>query len=270
MSLFGLNLADEKLLRVAPITEKTETERKMRMAIQRAKRKPSSAAALSQQQAFDRAMARLVHDIPVSAEISEWFRNEKLIPQKRRGWRKTWRNPVVLSIALALAVIAGVAIFILVERMNDFPGSSNARKLLTVAGAMRGVTVDPVQAEAGSLSDFFFMKYRLEHSDVPPEFAEMRTAGVRVFDNDTGSRVAQITLAEQRLQFFLFPAERSPKDARPLEFSGWRYVEQDGWTGAVRVSDGVCFMAAMRGTKKDLAPYLAKLPSSVTSSPAPR
>ena len=98
------------------------------MAIQRAKRKAPSAAAFSQQQAFDRAVAKLVHDIPVSAEISEWFRNEKLIPQKKRGWRKTWRNPVVLSIAFALAVIAGVAVFVLVERMSDFPGSKDARK----------------------------------------------------------------------------------------------------------------------------------------------
>lgn len=230
----------------------------MRMAVQRAKRKGPTAAAFSQQQAFDRAVAKLVHGIPVSAEISEWFRNEKLIPQKRRGWRKTWRNPVVLSIAFALVVIAGVAIFVVVERMNDFPGSSGARKLLTVASSMRGVKLDPVEAEAGSLSDFFFMKYRLEHFDVPPEFANMRTSAVRVFDDDSGSRVAQITVADKRVQFFLFPAERNPKDARPREFSGWRYVEQDGWTGAVRVSDGVCFMAAVRGTKKELAPYLTK------------
>ncbi|MEP6822849.1 MAG: hypothetical protein ABI946_10915, partial [Chthoniobacterales bacterium] len=181
MSLFGTTSSDDKLVRVAPITEKTETDRKMRMAIQRAKRKGPSATALSQQQAFDRAVAKLVRDIPVSAEISEWFRNEKLIPQKRRGWRKMWRNPVVLSIAFALAVIAGVAVFVVVERMNDFPGSSSARKLLTVASSMRGLKLDPVEAEAGSLSDFFFMKYRLEHLDVPPEFADMRTSAVRVF-----------------------------------------------------------------------------------------
>ncbi|MEP6822693.1 MAG: hypothetical protein ABI946_10125, partial [Chthoniobacterales bacterium] len=132
------------------------------------------------------------------------------------------------------------------------------------------VQLDPVEAQAGSLSDFFFMKYRLEHYDVPPEFADMRTSAVRVFDDDSGFRVAQIAVADKRLQFFLFPAERSPKNARPLEFSGWRYVEQDGWTGAVRVSDGVCFMAAARGTKKDLAPYLAKHPASAAPAGSPR
>ncbi len=270
MSLFGIISSDEKLLRVAPITEKRETERNMRMAIQRVKRKGPSAAAFAQQQAFDRAVAKLVHDIPVSAEISEWFRNEKLIPQRKRGWRKTWRNPVVLSIVLALLVIAGVAIFVVVERMSDFPGSKSARKLLTVASSMRGVQLDPVEAEAGSLSDFFFMKYRLEHFDVPPEFAEMRTSAVRVFDDDAGARVAQITVANKRLQFFLFPAERSPKTAQPVEFSGWRFVEQDGWAGAVRVSEGVCFMATLRGTKNDLTPYLVKSPASAAPTASPR
>ncbi len=149
----------------------------MRAAVLRAKGKGPNAAAFAHQQSFDRALAGLVRDIPVSAEISEWFRNEKLIPMQRRGWRKTVRNPVVLSIALALVVIAGVLVFIVMERMNEFPGSGTARKMLTIAGSMRGVQLDTVEAEAGSLSDFFFMKYRLEHYDVPPEFGDLRTDG---------------------------------------------------------------------------------------------
>ena len=32
-------------------------------------------------------------------------------------------------------------------------------------------------------------------------------------------------------------------------------VEQEGWTGAVQSRAGVCFMAALRGEQKDLAPY---------------
>ncbi len=84
--------------------------------------------------------------------------------------------------------------------------------------------------------------------------------GVRVFDDDEGHRVAQISVPDRRLQFFLFPAERDPKTGQPREFSGWHYVEQEGWTGAVRVRDGVCFMAVLRGTRKDLAPYLKQNP----------
>jgi hypothetical protein len=258
MSIFRMSRREKTLAHIAPITDKPGTDRRMRVAVLRARRSAPTAKEFSHQQAFDQAIAALVQDVPVSAEIAEWFRNEKLIPQKKRSWKKMLRNPVVLSIATAVAVIAGVVVFIVMERMQEFPGSGTARKLLTIASATRGTQLDPVQTDAGALNDFFFMKYRLEHYDVPPEFAEFRTAGARVFDDDEGHRVAQISVPEKRMQFFLFPAERNPKDAKLREFSGWKYVEQEGWTGAVQERAGVCFMAALRGERKELAPYLAK------------
>jgi len=257
MSIFRMSRREKVLACCAPITEKPGIDRRMRVAVLRARRSGATAKEFSQQQAFDKAMAALVQDTPVSAEIAEWFRNEKLIPQKKRTWKKIARNPAVLSIALALAVIAGVIVYIVMERMNEFPGSGTARKMLAIAAA-RGVQLDPVEAETGSLGDFFFMKYRLEHYDVAPEFGGLRASACRVFDDDEGHRVAQITVPEQRLQFFLFPAERSQKDAKPREFAGWRYVEHEGWTGVVQAKAGVCFMAALRGGEKDLAPYLEK------------
>jgi hypothetical protein len=102
------------------------------------------------------------------------------------------------------------------------------------------------------------MKHQLEHYDVPPEFADYRTLGVRVFDDEDGHRVAQIWVVEKKMQFFLYPAEKDPKTGAIQEFFGWRYVQQEGWTGAVREHNGVCFMAALRGGQKALAPYLAK------------
>ena len=170
MSMFRTSGSEKVLTCIAPITDKAGTDRRMRAAVLRAKRKGPAAVAFAHQQAFDRAMAALVRDIPVSAEISEWFRNEKLIPQKKRGWKKTITNPVVLSIALALAVIAGVVVFIVLERMNEFPGSGTARKMLTIAGSMRGVQMDPVEAEAGSLSDLVLPEI--------PARALQRAAGV--------------------------------------------------------------------------------------------
>jgi hypothetical protein len=258
MSIFRMSKREKALARCAPITDKPGTDRWMRVAVLRARRSAKTAKEFNQQQAFDKAVAALVRETPVSAEIAEWFRNEKLIPRSKRTWKKTARNPAVLSVALAVAVIVGVIVFIVLERMKEFPGSGTARKMLTIASATKAGQLDPVNADAGSLGDFFFMKYRLEHYDVAPEFASLRTSACRVFDDDEGHRVAQISVPEKRMQFFLFPAERDPKDARPLQFTGWRYVEHEGWTGAVQVKDGVCFMAALRGDGKDLAPYLAK------------
>ncbi|MDQ6622299.1 MAG: hypothetical protein M3Y86_02270 [Verrucomicrobiota bacterium] len=258
MSIFRLSRREEMLARFAPITEKPSIDRGMRVAVMRARRSSRMKTEFSQQQAFDKAIAELVQNTPVSTEIAEWFRNEKLIPQTKRTWRKTVRNPAVLSAALALVVIAGVVTITVMERMRQFPGAETARKLLAVASATRGGQLDPMEVAAGSLGDFFFMKYRLEHYDVAPEFAALRTAGWRVFDDEDARRIAQISVPEKRMQFFIFPAERDPKRNTWRQFDGWRFVNHEGWTGAVEVHDGVCFMAALRGEQGDFAPYLGK------------
>src|SRR3954463_8782345 len=102
------------------------------------------------------------------------------------------------------------------------------------------------------------MKHRLAHYDIPDEFADLKTIGVRVFDDEDARRVAQIWLVEKKMQFFLFPADRDPKTGEVKCFPGWRYVEQECWTGVVQEKGGVLFMAALRGGKKELAPYINK------------
>jgi hypothetical protein len=247
----------EALLGCAPITEKPGIDRAMRVAIQRA-RHGKKAPAFAQQQAFDAAVAKLVHEIPVDAQVAEWFANENLIPVLRRRWKKILLNPVVIAIALALLVIGGVFAYRVREHLRDFPGADKARRLLTVASSTRSVMLDPLKTDAGALSDLFFLKHRLEHYDVPQEFADLKTLGTRVFDDEEVHRVAQIWLVEKRMQLFFFPAEANPKDGKVTDFSDWRFVELEGWTGAVVQRNGICFMAAMRGREKDLRPYLEK------------
>jgi len=188
---------------------------------------------------------------PIPPESAEWFLNKEAIRAPRWTWRKIVLNPAVLAISIALVVIAGVFAFHLLDRLNDFPGSATARKLLTVAGSTRPVMLDPVSAEAGTLGDLFFMKHGLEHYDVPDEFADFQTIGCRVFDDDESQRIAQIWVGEKRMQFFLFPAERDGKTGAVLAFPGWRYVHQEGWVGAVTEHNGVCFMAVLQGREKD-------------------
>jgi hypothetical protein len=227
-------------------------DRAMRSAVTRA----AGSSEFVQQQNFDRAVAELVRRIPIPPETAEWF-SEKDLPVVSKGrWKKMVRNPAVLAISIAVLVIAGVFVVQLLGRLNDFPGSATARKLLTVASSTRPVMLDPVSTEAATLSDLFFMKHGLEHYDVSPEFADFRTIGCRVFEDEESRRIAQIWLAEKRLQLFLFPAERDTKTGAVLGFPGWRYVHQEGWVGAVKEQSGVCFMAAMRGRETDLEPYI--------------
>lgn len=225
----------------------------MRKAVSRA----DGSDEFANQQNFDRAVAELVRLVPIPSESAEWFSNKEAIRRPKWTWKRIVLNPAVLAISIALLVIAGVFAFHLLGELNDFPGSATARKLLTVAGSTRSVMLDPVNAEAGTLSDLFFMKHGLEHYDVPDEFADFRTIGCRVFDDDESRRIAQIWVPEKRMQFFLFPAERDVKTGAVLAFPGWRYIHQEGWVGAVREQNGVCFMAALQGREKDLAPYLS-------------
>lgn len=257
MSIFRIRPDYNSLARCAPITEKVGTDRAMRIAIQQA-RQGKKAALFAQQQAFDGAVARLVRAIPVDAQVTEWFAKENLVPPVRRRWRKILLNPAVLAIALAIAVIGGVFAYRVLEHMHDFPGADKARRLLAVASSTRSVLLDPLQTDAGALSDLYFMKHRLEHYDIPEEFADFRTLGTRVFDDDEVRGVAQIWVVEKRMQFFLFPAEKDPKSVSMIDFSDWRFVEMEGWTGAVQQRNGVCFMVAIRGQEKELAPYLGK------------
>jgi hypothetical protein len=238
----------------APISEERIRDRSMRSAVFRAR----SSDEFANQQNFDRAVATLVRAIPVLPETAEWFFNKDLIAPSKWTWRKTARNPAVLAIGIALAVIAGVFVINFLGRLHDFPGSGTARKLLTIARSTRSILLDPVTVDAGTLSDLFFMKHGLQHYDVPAEFADFRTIGCRVFENDEARRVAQIWVVEKRMQFFLFPAERDANTGAVLRFPGWRYVHQEGWVGAVTEHNGVCFMAALRGREKDLAPYIPK------------
>ncbi|HZA38460.1 MAG TPA: hypothetical protein VE486_04910 [Candidatus Baltobacteraceae bacterium] len=226
----------------------------MRSAILRA----SDWNGFANQQSFDRAVAELVRSIPIPPETAEWFPAKDLISGSKWTWKKMVRNPAVLAVGIAVVVITGVLVFHVLGRLNDFPGSATARKLLTVAGSTRSVLLDPVNADAGTLSDLFFMKHGLEHYDVPVEFSGFRAIGSRVFDDDESRRIAQIWVAEKRMQFFLFPAERDIKTGAVLRFPGWRYVRQEGWVGAVTEHNGVCFMAALRGREKDLVPYIPK------------
>jgi hypothetical protein len=253
MKLLSLMRRQRALLNCAPIRADQSVERSMRAAISRV----DGSADFISQQSFDRAVARVVRLIPIPAESAEWFSEKDLVPASRWTWKKMMRNPAVLAISIAVAVIAGVFVFNFLSHLNDFPASATARRLLGTAASTRPVMLDPVNAEAGTLSDLFFMKYGLEHYDVPAEFADFGTIGCRVFEDDESRRIAQIWVAEKRMQFFLFPAERDSKTGAVMRFADWRYVHQEGWTGAVTERSGVCFMAAIRGRDKDLEPYIA-------------
>jgi len=247
-----LNRRQRQLVQCAPFNEQRIDDRSMRAAVFRVKK----TEAFHHQLAFDQAVANLVQAIPIPHQVTEWLSKGTFVAPKRRTWRQIMFNPVVVAIAIAVGVIAGIFVFKLMERLNEFPGEPTAKRLLSVASSTKTVILDPIKTDAGALSDLFFMKHRLAHYDVPPEFADFKTLGCRVFDDEEAQRIAQIWVVEKKMQFFLFPADRDPKSGAVQHFDGWRYVDQDRWTGVVQEKNGVCFMAAVRGSEKDLAAYV--------------
>jgi hypothetical protein len=154
--------------------------------------------------------------------------------------------------------MTGIGIFFFVEQLHEFPGSATAKKMLVVASSSRRSEFDPVSTDAINLGDYFFMKYQLEHFDVPMRFADFRASGARVFEDEDGHRIAQVLLAESGAQFFLYPGNAEKKRGSPPPGrSVWRYVSSEGWAGAVEDRDGVCFMVAMRGSEEELRSYLS-------------
>ena len=248
-----LSRRDKVLIHCAPIREDHIDDRGLRTAVHHARKTEAFAV----QQTFDKAVSALVQAIPIPKEITDWVPTESFIAPPRRTWKKYAQNPVFLATGIAAVVIAVILIFQLVDRLNRFPGEPTARRLLTTASSTHSMILDPVKTNAGALGDYFFMKHRLAHYDVPLEFADLKTLGVRVFDDEEGQRIAQVWAVEKRMQFFLFPAVRDPKTGATKHFNGWRYVEQDRWTGVVKEEGGVCFMAAIRGGEKELAPYIS-------------
>ncbi|MGI8890777.1 MAG: hypothetical protein ACR2G0_08360 [Chthoniobacterales bacterium] len=251
-----LSRRERALVECAPISDTPPSDRAMRSALENARTIPEAAASLTTQQQFDQALAKVVRDISIPKEAQEWFVNAALIRGAKRSWKRTARHPAILATALAFLVLAGTAFFFFFERIHEFPGSETAEKMLVYAETSRRYQFDSLNTDAINLGDYFFMKSQLEHYDVPIQFADFRARAARVFDDD-GQSVAQVVLAEKGVQFFIYPAAQSPAEAK--QGSGrpvWRYVDGDGWAGAVRNRNGVCFMIAMHGTQQELRGYL--------------
>ena len=247
------------LLDCAPISDAPPNDRAMRSALETARTIPEAAASLTTQQQFDQALAKLARQIDIPKSAEEWFVNVALIKGARRSWKKTARHPAMLATALAVLVMAGVSVYFLVERLQEFPGSATAKKLLVVANNSRRTQFEALNTDAINLGDYFFMKFQLEHCDVPMSLADLRATGTRVFDDEDGHRIAQVKLAEAGLQFFFYREEGAGNRPEPAaKRPAWGYLESEGWAGAVQEREGVCFMVAMKGSREDLEPYLAQ------------
>ena len=114
--------------------------------------------------------------------------------------------------------------------------------MLVVASNARRSQFDRLNTDAINLGDYFFIKFQLEHFDVPMRFADFRASGARVFEDEDGHRVAQVLLAENGVQFFLYPSEKTSR--RPARRRSHRFG--DTWktkAGPVRLKNVTEFVS---------------------------
>ncbi|HYR23548.1 MAG TPA: hypothetical protein VEP30_11575, partial [Chthoniobacterales bacterium] len=118
MSAVQLSRKEKMLVHCAPIREERVDDRALRTALHRARKTEAFAI----QQDFDKAATALVQAIPIPQEITDWIPTDTFIAPTRRLWKKYAQNPALLATGIAVLVIAIIAVFQLVERMNRFPG----------------------------------------------------------------------------------------------------------------------------------------------------
>src|SRR5437762_10388886 len=123
MKMLRLLRRQRALLNCAPISHDRLADSSMRAAVARA----DDSDEFRNQQNFDRAVAELVHLIPIPPETAEWFSEKDLAVGSKWTWRKMARNPAVLAISIAVVVIAGVSVFQVLSGLNEFPGSADRK-----------------------------------------------------------------------------------------------------------------------------------------------
>jgi len=113
--------------------------------------------------------------------------------------------------------------------------------------------LDPLKAEAGFVRRLsFYENIVCSIYDVPPEVRRnSRRSGARVVPTTRKGqtrRGRRGCVGKNACNSFFFPGGgRDAKTGVVKHFNGWRYVDQDRWTGVVQERNGVCFMAAIRG-----------------------
>ncbi len=116
MKMLRLLRRQRALLNCAPISHDRLADSSMRAAVARA----DDSDEFRNQQNLDRAVAELVHLIPIPPETAEWFSEKDLTVGSKWTWRKMARNPAVLAISIAVVVIAGVSVFQVLSGLMNF------------------------------------------------------------------------------------------------------------------------------------------------------
>ncbi len=210
-----------------------------------------TAPQLAAQVAFDRQWHEAVESIVLPEELQTLdFRGlEAAVPT---GLRAILRQPAVMAIGVAFAVMMGVGIFAAMQKMDEFPGKELINALVEDADGQGDSKLEGIETtEAGRLGDWFLLK-GFENFSVPPEFEHVKAVGCRAYKFE-GRPVAQIALDPRNALLFVF---RSSEIDSRLNSPNWLIYQQEDWAVAVRSEGEICYVVTFMGDADDMPEFL--------------
>jgi hypothetical protein len=226
-------------------------------AVRFAETDPELQPKLAAQLEFDQQIVSVIHFIKPPDNLRQKLNDLTAAPTvAKTKLRSQIINPAILTALLGVLLIIGVVVFIVLERMEKFPGREAVESLLGGAAKMTGVELETVTTTTSQLEDWLYMR-GYEGYEVPPELATLPVVGSRVFRNE-GRPVAQLAVDHHNSLVYQFHASefgvQLPSDG------GWQVLTKDDWVGAIRQHGDHCFLVAFRGTKSDMDDFLKTLP----------
>lgn len=212
---------------------------------------PAAKEALDAQIEFDERQARLLDSIKPEEQFLDKIDDTLEHLQKGFQWNAL-RHPAFLAGAVAVLVVIGVLVYVWHDMANNFPGRDSVEKMVDAIDHQGKKGLEPKNAQAGDLGDWFFNK-GYEEFHILPQFAAMTASGCRVFKQD-GHAVAQITLASHDAVLNIFHLGDFDIQLDPPD--RWRLFEQGDWTVATRADTGTGFMVMLKGKKSDMQDFL--------------
>ncbi len=229
-------------------------------ALKAAAKTPELEAEFRNQVAFDRELSGLL-DVelpgPLATELEDAAR--RLEGPRARGL--SFREPAMLTVGFAFVVLIGLAVWVLLGRMNSFAGQQEAIDIVLESANGRVESFEEIETNAGSLADWFLVK-SFDGFVVPPGLERAPVVGVRISKHDDVP-VAVAAIAEPKALCLVFEASPFGISIPAGRWNVLRYGPDNASAMAITQVGAMAFVLAPKeGGETDLRKFLDGLPRS--------
>jgi len=239
---------------------------RMEKAMRFADEDPELRKALDEQIAFDEQIIGAIHFIKPPDDLRKKLTD---LGGETNGEKTRLRsqviNPAIMTAIFGVVVLLGCVVFIVMERMEKFPGRDAVENMLSAAGKMSGGELEPASGNAGQLGDWLYM-HGYDGYEAPVELSALPVTGSRVFRMD-GQPIAQLLIGNgdpaspEGIRCLIFEFHASEFGVQLPSDAGWKVLGFGEWVGAIKQHGDHCFLITFRGSKSDMQDFLKTLPT---------